>query len=157
MPEKTIAKIPLARCSLSRRLGAIVYDALIVTGLLLIAAAVASPLDQGNQQAFRDPLFTFYLFVVWFLYLGLCWIYGGMTVGMRAWRVVVMDDKGGKITWGASLLRFVTALLSFGSLGLGFAWSWLDPDKRCWHDMVSGTGLYHTPRTQSSKSRRPKT
>jgi len=131
----------LARCSLPRRLAAILYDGLIVTGLLLIAAAVASPLDEGNQQAFRDPFFTLYLFAVWFFYLALCWLHGGMTVGMRAWRVRIIDDNGDRPGWGRSLLRFLVSLVSAAAAGIGFLWALGDPGKRTWHDRASGTRL----------------
>ena len=127
--------------SLPRRLAAILYDSLIVIALLLIAAAVASPLDQGGQQALRDPFFTAYLVAVWFFYLALCWIHGGMTVGMRAWKIVLVVNDGGQITWRLCALRFVTALISAAFLGLGFLWSVLDRDKRCWHDIASGSAL----------------
>lgn len=131
-----------ATCGLARRLLAIVYDALVVTGLLLIATALASPFDQGNQQALRDPWFTLYLFGVWFAYLAVGWIRGGMTVGMRAWRIQLRREDGGPVTWKACLLRFAVSLLAAASFGLGFLWALFDPKQRAWHDIASGTRLY---------------
>ena len=136
----TRAKLP--RCGLARHLAAIAYDSVIVTGLLLIAAAVASPFDLGNQQAFRDPFFTLYLFAIWFFYLALCWKHGSMTVGMRAWNVVLMADKGGPPGWNTCFVRFATSLFSAAIFGLGFIWSVFDRHQRSWHDMASRSGLY---------------
>ncbi len=99
MTDRAEQKIRQHRCGLLRRLAAIAYDTLIVTGLLLIAAAVASPFGQGDQQAFRDPLFTLYLMAVWFLYMTICWRHGGMTVGMRAWRIRILPDQGRELSW----------------------------------------------------------
>lgn len=127
------------------------YDALIVFGVLLFAAALASPLDEGNQQALRDPVYTAYLMVAWFLYLAVCWRYLGMTVGMRAWQIRILAETGERVSWKASLIRFVVSLLSAGCAGLGFVWSLLDTDKRCWHDRISRTGLYRF-RTKKSHS-----
>jgi len=139
------ARAGYPRCGLPRRLAAMAYDAVIVTGLLLIAAAAASPLDAGNQQALRDPAFTLYLLAVWFVYLALCWMRGGMTLGMRAWNVVLLAD-GGRPGWSRCAVRFAVSLLSAAALGAGFLWSLADPQRRCWHDIVSRTGLYRRVR-----------
>ena len=130
------------RSGLLRRLAAMLYDSVVVTGLLLIAAAVASPFDQGNQQAFRDPFFTLYLLAVCFFYLALCWKYGGMTVGMRAWKICLRPEHGDGISWKLCSIRFITALFSLALLGLGYIWSLFDAQKRCWHDITSGSGIY---------------
>jgi uncharacterized RDD family membrane protein YckC len=133
---------PIERCGLPRRLLVMGYDAIIVTGLLLIATALVSPLDQGNQRALRDLEFTLYLAAVWFAYLAICW-QRGMTLGMRAWGVVLRSDEGvPPAGWRTCLLRYGVSLLSAACLGLGFAWSLFDAQRRCWHDMASRTGLY---------------
>jgi uncharacterized RDD family membrane protein YckC len=140
--ESQFIALRTTRCGLARRIGSIFYDALIVVGLLLIAAAGASPFDQGNQQALRDPVFTLYLLTVWYLYLALCWRYLGMTVGMRAWRVQILSNDEDKVSWKSSMIRFSGSLISAACAGLGFIWSLFDPEKRCWHDRLSRTGLY---------------
>jgi uncharacterized RDD family membrane protein YckC len=142
MADHSSSKPGLPRCGLLRRLAAIAYDTLIVTGLLLVATALASPFDQGNQQAFRDLFFTLYLAAVWFFYIALCWMHGGMTVGMRAWKITLLADDDSAVGWKTCVLRFVSALFSAALFGLGFLWSMFDQDKRSWHDMVSCSGLY---------------
>jgi uncharacterized RDD family membrane protein YckC len=143
--EQKIHHPDLIRCGLLRRIAAITYDAVIVTGLLLIAAAVVSPIGTGDAQAFRDPWFTIYLIAVWFGYLALFWMHGGMTVGMRAWRIKILTDSGERLSWVTCLIRFITALLSTALLGLGLLWSIFDKERRCWHDIISHSGLYHLP------------
>lgn len=133
-----------ARCGLARRVAAMTYDTVIVIGLLLIATAVISPLDTGNQRALRDPFFTLYLVGIWYFYLSICWIHGGMTLGMRAWKIVLQADEG-KTGWRHCTTRFVVALISVAAVGAGFAWSLFDPQRRCWHDIASRTGLYLGP------------
>jgi uncharacterized RDD family membrane protein YckC len=66
-----------------------------------------------------------------------------MTLGMRAWRVRIVHETGGRPGWGASLARFALSWLSAACLGLGFAWSLFDHSKRCWHDIGSRTRLIH--------------
>lgn len=136
--ERARARPP---CGLGRRLLILVYDALIVVALLMLATAAALPVTGTGQQAFRDILYTLYLFAVWFVYLGWCWTHGGQTVGMRAWRVRLISARGTAPDWRAAGIRFLVSLGSALCLGAGFWLSLLDPARACWHDRVSGTRL----------------
>lgn len=128
-------------CGLLRRLLIMLYDAFAVIALLILATSLAMLAGFEELSAGRDPVFTFYLVAVWFLYLGWCWSRGGMTVGMRAWRVVIEEEGGSRPGWGRCLVRFTVSLFSAAAAGIGFAWSLFEPRKRTWHDMASGTRL----------------
>ncbi len=117
------------------------YDSLIILGLLMVASAVALPVGNPEKIAFQDFWFTLWLLLVIFVYLAGCWRFAGMTVGMRAWRVKLIDVDGGDISWGRCGLRFITGFASLGVLGLGFWWSLFDRKKRCWHDLAGRTLL----------------
>lgn len=117
------------------------YDAVVLTALLLLATALALLAGSGQVTAGRDPVFSLYLLLVWFIYLGWCWTHGGMTLGMRAWRVAIEREDGSLPGWGGSGLRFLVSLLSALCLGLGFWWSLFDPRRRSWHDRASRTRL----------------
>jgi uncharacterized RDD family membrane protein YckC len=119
----------------------VVYDAVIVISLLMLAAALAMLTGFGGRTAMKDPVYTGYLLVVWFLYLAWCWHKGGMTVGMRAWRVKIEDKDGRRPGWGVTALRFLVSLVSAAFAGMGFLWSLVDADKRTWHDILSRTRL----------------
>ena len=129
-------------CSLWRRLLAMLYDAVAVTALLMAATALAMALGFRELSATRDPLFALYLLAVWFGYLGWCWRRGGMTLGMRAWRLRLENAEGGRPGWGRCLLRFLASLLSAAAGGTGFLWSLADPSNRCLHDLLSRTRLH---------------
>jgi len=131
----------LSYCSLPRRLMVMLYDAVILLGLLMVASAIALPFGAAEKLAFRDFWFTVWLLVVCFIYLGGCWHSAGMTVGMRAWRVKVTDADGGKPGWLRCLLRFLVGFVSIGVAGLGFIWALFDHKRRCWHDLASHTVL----------------
>ena len=134
------AKPDIQPCGLGRRLLAMLYDALVLVAILLLATALALLAGSGAVTAGRDPFFTLYLVLVWFLYLALCWRLG-MTVGMRAWRIRIETPEGGKPGWAACLVRFGVSLLAAAPAGLGFWWSLFDPGRRAWHDIASGTYL----------------
>lgn len=127
-------------CKLVRRLAAILYDAIIVLALVMLAALIAM-LGIGQKTAFRDIGFTLYLLFVWYLYLAWCWHRGGMTVGMRAWRIRIEDDSGRTPSWGQTIVRFLASIMSAALLGTGFLWSLVDSRNRTWHDILSGTRL----------------
>lgn len=107
----------------------------------MLAALLAMLAGFGGRTAMQDPVYTAYLVSVWFLYLAWCWHKGGMTVGMRAWRVRIVDAEGNRPGWGRSVIRFLVSLVSAACAGLGFLWSLFEPRKRTWHDMLSGTRL----------------
>jgi len=117
------------------------YDSVIMLGLLILAAAIALPFGDAQKVAFHDFWFTLWLMVVCFVYLAGCWRYGGMTVGMRAWHVRILSDNGKKISWPRCLLRFLTGFLSLIVFGLGILWALPDRKNRCWHDITGHTLL----------------
>jgi uncharacterized RDD family membrane protein YckC len=120
------------------------YDAVILLGLLIIASAVALPFGEINKVAFKDFWFTAWLVLVVFAYLSICWKHGGMTVGMRAWKVQLVDSNHAPVNWWQCLLRFLVSLASLAALGLGFFWALWDKRNRTWHDLATGTMLIRT-------------
>lgn len=141
------------RCGLFRRLGAIVYDGIVVIAVLFIAAVPPTvamvSLAHGAQEesvVFRLGMGA-YLLLVAFAFFGGFWTHGGQTIGMRAWRVRVARRDGGVLHWHHAAVRYVTALLSWAALGAGFWWSLFDREGLAWHDRLSRTELKHVPRT----------
>ncbi|MCL6712193.1 RDD family protein [Pseudomonas sp. R2.Fl] len=80
------------------------------------------------------------------LYATLSWARGGQTLGMRPWRLKVVDMQGGPPTMRALWLRFAVATLSLVLGGLGFWWGWVDRDRLAWHDRFSGTRMIRLPK-----------
>jgi uncharacterized RDD family membrane protein YckC len=72
------------------------------------------------------------------------WTHGGQTLGMRAWRIRVVDDEGREISMGQGIRRCLYALLSWLPLGLGFIWVAFDRDRAAWHDRLTHTWLVMT-------------
>ncbi|MDX1459828.1 MAG: RDD family protein [Xanthomonadales bacterium] len=130
---------------LIRQLAVMIYDGVVLLGVLMLAAALASPFDSGNQQAGRDAVFTAYLALAWFAYLAWCWRRGGMTVGMRAWKVRIISQTGDRPSWKQCFTRFVVSLLSALCLGAGYLWIWMSPERLSWHDRASRTRLVRWP------------
>jgi len=135
-------------CGLLRQLLAMLYDGLVVIAILMIAGAIALHLPFSNQTAGKDPAYTAYLLCAWFLYLAWCWRNGGMTLGMRAWRVSLISDRAGQPAWWQCGLRFSAAWLSAAAAGMGYWWKLIDPQSLSWHDRLSQTRLLHFPKPE---------
>lgn len=121
------------------RLGAVFYDSLLLLAVWFCATAILLPFTHGEALRAGNPLYTSYLFMVSFFFYGWFWVHGGQTLGLRAWRLRVQRPDGRPITWLQALLRFLTAMVSWAALGLGFWWALFDKQKRGWHDLYSET------------------
>ena len=134
------------RPGLLRRLAAIFYDCLLLVALLTLAdALVVLPLgmmfDIDGSTLAAHSLFRLYLLLVIIGFFCGFWLRGGQTLGMRAWRIMLVRSDGADVRLRDALLRLAAATLSWAALGLGFLWSLLDRDGLTWHDRLSGTRL----------------
>lgn len=137
---------PLAKCSLWRRLAAALYDAVLLFGVLGVAATIALPFTGDLGDGRHHPLFTTYLFLVSFLFFAWFWTHGGQTLGMKVWHIRLQNRGGGPISYWQAVLRFLVAIASWLVFGLGFLWSLLDREKLTWHDRYSMTELVVVPK-----------
>lgn len=139
MAEPQHSRIPMNRpCpGILRRLGAILYDSLVLCGLLSAATACILPFNGGEAIAPGQWAFPVYLVVVSFLFFGWFWTHGGQTLGMRAWRIRVISQSGAPLTWLQALARFFGAMLSWSAAGIGYWWIAFSEEHNGWHDWLS--------------------
>lgn len=134
----------IVRAGLLRRLGALLYDGLLLLALLMVATAALLPFTGGEAIDPREhPLLEFVyrcllaLLIVGFH--GLFWTRRGQTLGMASWRLRVEREDGRLLTWGDTLRRLAWAVVSWLPLGLGYLWILFDPQRRAWHDRLTRT------------------
>ena len=142
-PDPTPATAPNA--GLFRRLGAMVYDSLLLLAVLFAADAVVVIALGGAVHA-NNPLHTLYLLLIALLFYAGFWVYAGRTLGMQTWRLRITDAQGGKIGIRQAVARFLASLLSWLPGGLGYLWILWDPQRRAWHDRLSGTLIKYVPK-----------
>ena len=133
-----------APAGLLRRLGAMLYDSMIVLALWLLTLFVLVALRDAPAVG---PLVQSLLFVELFAFFAYFWVSRGQTVGMLAWGLMLHTDSGAPLRPAQALLRFIGALASFATLGLGYLWMYVDPDRRTWPDMISATYIVHVRRS----------
>lgn len=136
------------KVSLARRMGAVLYDGLLIGGSIAIVGGILSTLlahllglpylIPGSVAA---RLMTVVYFAMAFGFFGWFWTHGGQTLGMRAWKIRVVTFNYQPINWQQAFFRYVAAVMSWLCLGVGFLAAWLDPERLTWHDRFSRTRL----------------
>ncbi len=130
----------LVSASFPRRLGAMFYDTLLLLALLFVAAIPLPLIPAETRENFWiEWLIRGYLLAVIGIYLVGSWRSGGQTLGMRTWRLRVVDRHGTTPETGALLIRFAASILSWVPAGAGFLWILCNRRREAFHDRVSGT------------------
>ena len=158
MHEDAIAKpaSTAPRALIGWRLLALPSDALPVIALWMLAstAFTVGYTVLGHHPA-RENIapFSALQWLLWSccwvitgLYAVLSWRGGGQTLGMRPWRLQLVDLAGNVPGTRALWRRYAVASLSLLLGGLGFWWAWIDRDRLAWHDRASGTRLVRRPK-----------
>lgn len=98
-----------------RRLGAMLYDSLLVIAVLMVATIPFLP-ALGEKQALvpQDVGAVAYVywgweFIVLALYFGYFWASKGRTLGMQAWRICIVRIDSAQPTWVDAMARFASA------------------------------------------------
>jgi uncharacterized RDD family membrane protein YckC len=148
--------IPLQSAPLARRVLASGVDGLIVAlaaavfgSIFWKVAAVRPPLVQALGLTAGIPC------LFWAVYQYLLIVYTGSTPGLRAAKLELARFDGTSTNRRLRRWRVLAACLSGVSLGMGYAWVFLDEDVLCWHDRITHT--YLAPGKSQFKSGFPKT
>jgi uncharacterized RDD family membrane protein YckC len=120
------------------------YEALLVFGVAFFAAWIfffASGGRDATTGVVRAELQVFILAVLAAYFLW-CWLRGGQTLAMRAWKIRLID-----VTPGKAIARF---LIAAALLPLSILWALFDRDRQFLHDRLAGTRLIDARPTTSS-------
>lgn len=156
---ETSSPYPIA--GVPRRLAAMVYDSLLVFGVLFTATIPALFWDHqkrvGNDEVVHEitPIvegiyFQLYLLLVVIAFFCWFWKKNGQTLGMQAWRLLLVADTGADVAVRQCLIRLLAAALSLLCFGLGYWWAWIDKEKLTWHDRLSKTRVVLLPKKSST-------
>ncbi|MEZ5456522.1 MAG: RDD family protein [Lysobacteraceae bacterium] len=143
---------PAHPAALWQRLSALLYDLFPLLALWLVVAGLsywlrgAQPVAPGSLAAWMEFAL---LWLVTACYAVVSWRFGGQTVGMRAWRLRVVDDQGQRPSWSSLCWRFAAAHGSWALLGLGWLWPLWEPQGRTLHDLLSRTRLVKLPKPRA--------
>ncbi len=102
-----------------RRLGASIYDTMLVIGVLAVASTPFQVYSIIHKKLLLPSeagwwiscAFWLWLIVVFVLFFGFFWTRRGQTLGMQAWKLKVEDERGGLLSWSLVLRRLLFATL----------------------------------------------
>jgi uncharacterized RDD family membrane protein YckC len=97
----------------------------------------------GSQPSMRQVIFltTGALPFFWFAYQYLLIVYSGTTPGLRTMKLQLQRFDSSATDRSLRRWRVLGGVLSAISLGMGYAWQFLDEDALCWHERVTKTYL----------------
>ncbi len=134
--------VPLQSASLARRILASLVD-----GIIIFAASALSGFIFWKVATIRPPLVQMFGFAAgvpclfWALFQYLLIVYAGRTPGLRAFGLELVRFDGRPASRSLRRWRVLASYLSAASLGMGYAWVFLDEDALCWHDRITHTYL----------------
>lgn len=117
--------------SFIRRMASWVYDFLTGVAIVMLSTVVfiiivnsLNSLGVIDMSGYEDTAAYLQSNRVFQLYLLLCltgffsyfWVRGGQTIGMRAWRLRVLNQQGETISLQQALIRFFASLAGLGNL-----------------------------------------
>jgi uncharacterized RDD family membrane protein YckC len=135
-------EIPLQSAALARRIFASLIDGLIIGAASALfgyifwkVAAIRPPQAQILGLAIAIPS------LFWAVYQYLLIVYAGSTPGLHAAGLALCRFDGSSTSRSLRRWRVLASYLSAASLGMGYAWVFLDEDLLCWHDRITHTYL----------------
>jgi uncharacterized RDD family membrane protein YckC len=132
-----------------RRLGAMLYDSLLVLALLFLTTLPFVAAYGGEPVPDDNLLYRLVLAIVIWLFFTIFWSAYGRTLGMQSWGLRIETTDGNRPGFGTASLRFLAAILSLLPLAAGFWWQLIDRESLSWHDRLSGTRLIFYGKNQS--------
>jgi len=135
-------EIPLQPCPMSRRIIAAALDSVLVLSAYGVFGYIFLKLTKAMPAVHQTlPVAVVIAIALWTGYQYLLLTYSGSTPGLRLVKLRVSHFDGSAVTRRRRRWRVLASVLSGVSLGLGFAWCFLDEDSLCWHDRITHTYL----------------
>lgn len=134
-----------------RRLAVMFYDWVLLSAVILVAVTLFTIvadllLGEGASQQLLQTSWIKVLYQVYLLLIGMLfylwfWTHGGQTLGMKVWKVKIVDQNGDQPGLKQAFLHLLLAVVTNLPFGLGFIWLLFHPEKQTLYDTWSKTRL----------------
>jgi uncharacterized RDD family membrane protein YckC len=138
--------IPLQSAPLARRIFSAAIDDVIIAAACALFGYIF-----WKMTAIQPPPFQLLglaaggAALFWAAYQYLLVVYSGSTPGLRLAKLELARFNGTPASRRLLRWRVLASFLSALSLGMGYAWAFLDEDALCWHDRITHTYLAPKP------------
>lgn len=148
---------------LKRRLASMLYEGLLLFGLLMTAGLLFATLLEQRHALYLRHALQYWMLLVLGIYFVWFWVHGGQTLPMKTWRIRLVTSEGKPVRFLRATARYLLAWLWFlpglAIAALLQAQSWmlvlipamnmllwalaiyLDPQRQFLHDRLAGTRL----------------
>jgi len=123
-----------------RRLLALIYDSLLVLGLIILLSLILIVVSGENASVNPFILLLQRLIIIcsgpsFYIYF---WLKNnGQTLGMQTWKIKVVSKSGSDINLKEALKRCLFSIILFP----GYFWIFINKEKKSWADIVSETKI----------------
>lgn len=139
------ASTPESLAGLWPRFGAMVYEGVLLVGIVFIGSWVYLKLFGDASHGIARHVFQGYLAILCGVYFVYCWRHTGQTLGMKTWGLRLVLANGDKLTLARAAARYALALAGLVAGGIGFLWVIVDRDRQFLHDRLLGTRVVRAP------------
>jgi uncharacterized RDD family membrane protein YckC len=146
-------ELPLQAAPLSKRLLAGAVDSLLMIAAFAAFAYIffrITAIIPSLREAAGISVSLIALF--WITYQYFLLVHAGTTPGLRLAHLQLSRFDGSAVPRRIRRWRVFASVLSGFSLGLGYAWCFLDEDRLCWHDRITRTYMAPEPSKPESPS-----
>jgi uncharacterized RDD family membrane protein YckC len=148
---------------LKHRLASMVYEAMLLFGVVFISTWLFSTLLQQRNALYLRHALQGCLFLVVGIYFVWFWTHSGQTLAMKTWRIKLVSKNGDAVKTGRAIFRYALACLWFlpglalaayfdaktwlliliptANILLWAATIYFDPNRQFLHDRLAGTRL----------------
>jgi uncharacterized RDD family membrane protein YckC len=126
---------------LKRRFLSLIYEALILTALLMAVTLLVSFVTQRWELVYARYTLRAVLVVACGVFYVAQWRGPGQTLPMKTWKMQLRLADGASLGLRPAVLRFIAAFAGTCALGVGFWWAFFDRDRQFLHDRLCGTRL----------------
>ena len=142
----------VAAVGIMRRLAAIIYDLFLLIAVILVAVSIFTIVvesvagQSSSGELLENPvillIYQLYLSVVSALFYIWFWTHGGQTLGLKVWKLKVVDSEHlQQPDMRKALLRLIWAVVTCVPFGIGYIWALFNKERLTLYDQLSGTRL----------------
>jgi len=153
MKKNTPPVTEFASPGLLRIFASMVYDSLLLAAISIAYGAIVVGIDvalfgqpEAGQRIHWSLLAKIIITLGWLIVLMFFYVYFwqkfGQTLGMKTWRIQVVDAQTNQLVdYSQAIKRSTAAVASLLCFGVGYWFKFINPKRRLLHDLVSNTKL----------------
>jgi len=130
---------------IGRRLLSLVYELLLLTAVILLAAGFATAIGESAGLARPRTLTQLVVTTACLWYFAWQWHARGQTLPMKTWKIRLETADGNRVTAARAMLRAALSLPCYGLFGITVLWALVDREQQFLHDRLAGTRIVTTP------------